>query len=203
MTAQIHFTPDFPHATLQGYEQGCTGQICEGREQFGWSCADTQRKYVGDYQWRKWLLAGMTPVQIMAELEAEKVAARERVSAERARVKAVKRKVDRRLGPRTTPKPYTSGKPITHGTLAGYKRGCTTDHDCPAEVSCRQAKSNYNIANRLKAKQNMAARNHGSRTTYALGCTAPEMYPNFGTAETCAEVGRAAAMENYKRGKAA
>jgi hypothetical protein len=96
MTAQIAFTPDFPHATLQGYEQGCVGIICDGKQEFGWSCADTQRLYVGDYQWRKWLLAGMTPVQIMALLEAEKVAARARVIAERVRVKAVKRRMKTR-----------------------------------------------------------------------------------------------------------
>jgi hypothetical protein len=183
MTAAIYFTPDFPHATLQGYEQGCTGQICEGRERFGWSCADTQRKYVGDYQWRKWLLADMTPVQIMAELEAEKVAARERVAAERVRVKASKparARAHSHTGPRDEPhgtaQRYRQGcytdcpnteytcsqasaqyakdrrrarglkprvyvtQPIVHGTASGAKKGCVSIEDCPAEISCVEAR---------------------------------------------------------------
>jgi hypothetical protein len=34
-------------------------------------------------------------------------------------------------------------QPITHGTRQGYRKGCKTDADCPANPSCRQANNQY------------------------------------------------------------
>jgi hypothetical protein len=199
----IHFIPDFPHATIEGYALGCTGIICPGKQQYGWSCADARTRFNGDYQWRMWVLAGLTPAQIAAELNADAIAAREQRVAARIKAKAVKRKQDRRLGPRT-PRPIGRPANVVHGTLTGYRAGCRTDDDCPNQVSCRQYKNEYNRLSREKLKQDLGSRKHGTVGTYGLGCTSEHACPNYGTNQpTCAEIGRTTAMANYYKEKAA
>jgi hypothetical protein len=202
MTAAIHFA-NIPHSTIEGYAAGCKGRICPGKELFGWSCAESQQRFNGDYQWRRWVLAGMGPVEIAAELNAAAIAAREQRIAARAKTKAVKRKQDRRLGPRTPAPIGRPAKPFKHGTIAGYRAGCRTDADCPNTVTCRQFKNEYNRLSRERLKQDLAGRKHGTVGTYGLGCTNETMCPNYGTDTiTCAEIGRATAMSHYYKEKA-
>ena len=200
MTAAITFTPNFPHATIQGYNLGCVGTICEGRDKFGWTCADANRRYVGDYQWRKWITDGLTPAQIIDRLQVEQVAARERIAAERVRVKAVQRKPARthsHTGPREekhgTPQRYRQGcysdcpnteytcsqasaqhakdrrrarglkprvyvtLPIVHGTPQGANKGCVSIEDCPADLSCIEARRKHQTEYRNAVKEARAA----------------------------------------------
>jgi hypothetical protein len=204
MTAAIAFIPNFPHATIEGHELGCVGNICPGKHQYGWSCADARTRYNGDYQWRMWVLAGMTPADIVDAQIAEVMVAREQRAAVRAAVKAAKRKQDRRLGPRTPAPIGRPAKPFTHGTIQGYRSGCRTDADCPNTVTCRQFKNEYNRLSRERLKQDLAGRKHGTVGTYGLGCSTETMCPNYGSnRSTCAEIGRAAAMAHYYKEKVA
>ncbi|ARC56021.1 hypothetical protein AS850_02900 [Frondihabitans sp. 762G35] len=41
---------DFPHGTLEGYARGCRGTHCEAT---GMTCSETQRRYQGDWQFRR------------------------------------------------------------------------------------------------------------------------------------------------------
>jgi hypothetical protein len=153
MTAAIAFIPNFPHATIEGYALGCVGNICPGKHQYGWSCADARTRYNGDYQWRMWVLAGMTPLELMQQLAGEredaKIRARSAAIAERAKARKQaardKARAEALAHPERASKSRSNNPlgrprmPSEHGTPRSWYQGCRTDAECPATPTCRQA----------------------------------------------------------------
>jgi hypothetical protein len=152
MTAAVHFA-NIPHGTIEGYAAGCKGNICPGRQQFGWSCAETQMWFNGRAEWRAWINAGMTPLELMQQLAGEredaKIRARSAAIAERA--KARKQAARDKARAEALAHPERAGKsrsnnplgrprmPSEHGTPRSWYQGCRTDAECPASPTCRQA----------------------------------------------------------------
>jgi hypothetical protein len=169
MTAAVHFDPDFPHGTVEGYDRGCRGNICPAKEQYGWTCARARERFNGDHQWRSWVLAGLTLEQIaVADREAsatEKERAKVAAAAERAQAKAdaaaakhrkaalAKAAAERRPIGKTNNPLGRPPLPAEHGTPRKWKQGCKIDADCPATPTCRQAKNAHHTQLRLKAKE--------------------------------------------------
>ena len=127
MSAADLLEDGYPHSTVQGYQDGCRGRSCPGKQANGISCAGVFVRYQGDFRWRRRLDAGETPAQIIA--------------AEAAEAAAVVVK---------PPKPKKKGRPAgerkargkTHGTPWRYQQGCHTD-DCPATPTCGEVGRAY------------------------------------------------------------
>lgn len=69
MTAAL-FDPEFPHGTIQGFNDGCRGGQCPAVME----CRTVHMRYSGDYSFRKRIDAGMSVSEIV-EIEAAAVAA--------------------------------------------------------------------------------------------------------------------------------
>jgi hypothetical protein len=61
----VLLAPDFPHATPEGYRQGCRGAVCSGRELYGFTCAQAHIRAAGDYRYSRWVEAGLTPADVV------------------------------------------------------------------------------------------------------------------------------------------
>jgi hypothetical protein len=81
----------FPHATREGFERGCRGVICPGREVAGFTCAEAWVRFQGDWAFRRRVLAGWSPEEIGALDAAEAEAARMREAESRKRARRAPR----------------------------------------------------------------------------------------------------------------
>jgi len=94
-TATALFDPEFPHGTVQGFNDGCRGGQCPAAME----CRTVHMRYSGDYSFRKRIDAGMSVSEIV---ELEVAAAAEGVSlvaaarrAEREAQRVAKPRVER------------------------------------------------------------------------------------------------------------
>jgi len=58
----------FPHGTLDGYRQGCRGNVCPAGAEHGLSCKRASQLNAGDYRYQKLARKGMKPSEIADEL---------------------------------------------------------------------------------------------------------------------------------------
>ncbi len=61
------------HGTKAGYEAGCRGSHCPGKEAVGMSCSQASLRYAGDMSYRRRVDAGVSAEAIWAEDQAEGV----------------------------------------------------------------------------------------------------------------------------------
>lgn len=61
------------HGTKRGYEEGCRGSHCPGKERLGMSCSQASIRYAGDMGYRRRVDGGMTAEEIWAEDQADRV----------------------------------------------------------------------------------------------------------------------------------
>jgi hypothetical protein len=84
---------EFPHATPAGYQMGCRGNICSGRDVHGFSCSDAVTMYRGNFGFRRLVQAGASVEELAAFVAEERRAA---VESDRADALARRRKVPSR-----------------------------------------------------------------------------------------------------------
>lgn len=77
MRASEMLDDTFPHGTVEGFMQGCTGSMCPGAV----PCRVVHRRYHGDYRFRMLIESGLSPAEAVARENEE--------AAEAARVRAV------------------------------------------------------------------------------------------------------------------
>jgi hypothetical protein len=61
------------HGTKAGYEAGCRGSHCPGKESVGMSCSQASIRYAGDMSYRRRVDAGLSAEAIWAEDQAAQV----------------------------------------------------------------------------------------------------------------------------------
>jgi len=129
---------EFPHGTPHGFERGCRGRVCRGGAEYGQSCRAAFTRYAGDAAYRRLVLQGASdevlrrPARFAAPLPRIDAMRQKRAAAAvtRAAVAAVS----------------TRGR--SHGTLAGYRRGCHKGAPCPAGAdgrTCAEVMAAYQI----------------------------------------------------------
>lgn len=177
MSSMDLFEDGFPHSTPAGYEAGCRGSHCPGKDEHGFSCSEAHVRYAGDYSYRKLVEAGVGPAEIAKQDAvqapvAAKVSLPERVAAQR-KPKLVASKPAAAVEPRarlaeprgvSAPRAPREAPPVKHGTPSGYQRGCRDGLACPKPegVSCLDAYRAY--------QRDYAARRRANRGE-ALGST--------------------------------
>jgi len=196
--------PNFPHGTPSGFDAGCRSAACSGAVLSGITCRDAKRRYVGDWRFRVRMDEGMAAGDILAleaaEVHAEKVArAAAKVAdreAERLARKEANRKPRKQAAPRAPRKPRMQ----SHGTNAGYQRGCRTD-DCPnvaaGGISCVEAKRKFQRDyNEARKRGEYKPITHGTISGYQAGCR-----DNCTSQPSCREVANAKARDRHARKK--
>lgn len=180
MSSMDLFEDGFPHSTPAGYEAGCRGSHCPGKDEHGFSCSEAHVRYAGDYGYRRRVDAGEGPAEIAqgdAEERAKPVALKQKlversaalderdaegqrlVAAAVAVAESERAERQRLVEPREKP-------PIKHGTPSGYQRGCRDGLTFPkgedGKTSCLEAYRAY--------QRDYAARRRANRGE-ALGST--------------------------------
>ena len=61
------------HGTKKGYDAGCRGSHCPGRDRVGMSCSQASIRYAGDMSYRRRVDGGLSAEAIWAEDQAEGV----------------------------------------------------------------------------------------------------------------------------------
>jgi len=208
----------FPHGTRDGYDAGCRGRICSGRDLFGRSCSEAAIAYRGDWTYQKRVDAGMSAAEIhaleLAEAEEAKAARRaeRKREAEAARAGAVS------AAPRLSAVPTGSGKPAK---AKGGRKASTREKPWTAAEKARVALLNASgwndsrIARELGRPvsstrairiglglERIAASGgvhvpitHGTPSGYARGCKGSECPAT----PSCGDVGRAYYRERWAK----
>jgi hypothetical protein len=153
----------FPHSTREGYEKGCRSRAgCPGRLENGFSCAEANIRFNGDFEYRRLVQAGKTPAEISALAPAHqpKPAAPAKTT-NTATIHTPPPPVREPIAQTPTPEPaaVNETKPnrgplpldhpdFPHGTVYGARRGCKDPGTCPGKpgsgISCVDARNAYN-----------------------------------------------------------
>jgi hypothetical protein len=129
---------DFPHGTPDGFARGCRGRVCRGGVDHGQTCQEAFTRYAGDAPYRRLVLQGASnevlrrPASFAAPLPP---------------IDAMKEKRAAALATRAAAR-AASTRGRSHGTLAGYRRGCHKDSPCPAGAdgrTCAEVMAAYQI----------------------------------------------------------
>lgn len=202
----------FPHGTREGYERGCRGAACPGREEFGLTCEQARTRYAGDFGYRRLVDAGKSPVEIVAadrvRQEQDRAAARRQeatVVEEKSKVKPVARP---KL-PAPVPVPEVPDYVLAavelpadererleqerdegrHGTYAGYIKGCRLGPQCPSKLlggmSCLDASNAY--SRDLARRKREARESKAEREAEAAAVLAGELAPGGEASEAGAD----------------
>ena len=115
MSVTLDLLSDTLHGTVEGYRAGCRGSACAGEV----ACRDVWRRFNGHWSFRKRVLAGETPAEIVASEAAEREAPLEReqelAAQERAAARAAAERA-RRAARSKTPRVRKS-RPVKPQTI--------------------------------------------------------------------------------------
>jgi hypothetical protein len=128
----------FPHGTPGGFAHGCRGAICRGGVEYGQTCRQAFTRYAGDAPYRRLVLEGASddvlrrPATFTVPVSRSSVLQERRAAVAAARVAAK----------------AASTRGRSHGTLAGYRRGCHKGSPCPTGAdgrTCAEVMATYQI----------------------------------------------------------
>src|SRR5690606_22166632 len=97
------------------------------------------------------------------------------------------------------------GRSPVHGTVWGYRRGCTRSRGCPhwslGGVTCSEARRRYFRAyHDARRRGDGTPLRHGTSAGYLSGCRVPEQCPRDAEGVTCSEA-RASYRRDYSRAR--
>lgn len=194
----------FPHSTIEGYQKGCRGRRCDGRDVHGFSCAEAMVWFRGEFGFRRLVKAG-APVGVLAEFVAGQRAAA--VESDREEAKAARRAargprepkqrpVKRPARPRrstnaerTTARPFTEAELLRLRELNGLE---WNDSQIAQELgraasSVSSKRRDMKLPRRSTQGDSSAPFPHGRLAGYQRGCNGG----GCPSTPSCGDVGRA------------
>lgn len=128
----------FPHGTPRGFARGCRGAICRGGAEYGQTCRQAFTRCAGDAPYRRLVLEGASDADLRRPAVFAVPASRSSVLQEKRAAVTAARAAAKAAS--------TRGR--SHGTLAGYRRGCHKDSPCPTGAdgrTCAEVMAAYQI----------------------------------------------------------